>query len=61
MSNLHAPKRLASFDKMVKSDLLSKILNKVTQENFIPSYEDYLALNESKRWSHLFEQLKAYL
>ena len=47
MSNFHPPKRLASFDKMVKSDLLSKVLNTVTQQNFIPSYEDYLALNES--------------
>ena len=47
MSNFHPPKRLASFDKMVKSDLLSKVLNTVTQQNFIPNYEDYLALNKS--------------
>ena len=47
MSNLKTPKRMASFDTMIQSDLLSKVLNTVTDQNFIPTYADYLALNES--------------
>ncbi len=47
MSNLKTPKRLSSFEKMQKSDLLSRLLNKVTDQNFIPSYDDYVALNQS--------------
>lgn len=47
MSNLKIPKRLASFERMQKSDLISRVLNKVTNQNFIPSYDDYLTLNQS--------------
>lgn len=47
MSNLKTPKRMASFDTMIQSDLLSKVLNTVTDQNFIPTYADYLALIES--------------
>lgn len=47
MSNLKTPKRLASFERMQKSDLISRVLNKFTDQNFIPSYDDYLALNQS--------------
>lgn len=47
MSNLNSPKRLSSFEEMTQSDFISKILNRVTDQNFIPSYQDYLALNES--------------
>ena len=47
MSNLKTPKRLASFEKMQNSDLLSKLMHQLTDQNFIPSYDDYLALNQS--------------
>lgn len=47
MSNLNIPKRMASFEKMSNSDLLSKILHRITNQNFIPSYDEYLELNES--------------
>lgn len=45
--NLKSPKRLASFEKMLKSDWRSKILNIVTDQNFIPTQQEYSALNES--------------
>lgn len=47
MSNFKIPKRLASFEKMQKSDLLSKLLNRITDQNFVPNYDDYLNLNQS--------------
>lgn len=47
MSTFTIPKRMSSFEKMKKSDLLSKLLNKFTDQNFVPNYDDYLALNES--------------
>lgn len=39
-------KRMASFEKMTQSDFISKLLNKLTDQNFIPSYAEYLSLNE---------------
>ena len=47
MSEPMIAKRLASFEKMRHSDLISKILNHFTDQHFIPSYEDYLELNQS--------------
>ena len=47
MSNIKTPKRMASFEKMTRSDLISKILNRFTDQNFIPTYQEYLALNGS--------------
>ena len=38
---------MASYERMQQSDLLSKILNKITNQNFIPTYPEYLELNES--------------
>lgn len=47
MSNLSIPKRMASYERMKRSDLLSKLLHKMTDQNFIPTYAEYLELNES--------------
>lgn len=47
MSNIKTPKRMSSFEKMRHSDLLSKILNRFTDQNFIPTYAEYTALNDS--------------
>lgn len=47
MSNLSIPKRMASYERMKRSDLLSKLLHKMTNQNFIPTYAEYLELNES--------------
>ncbi|QIO10121.1 oxygenase MpaB family protein [Acinetobacter lanii] len=47
MSNIKTPKRMASFEKMSQSDLLSKLLNRFTDQNLIPTYAEYLALNDS--------------
>lgn len=47
MSNFSIPKRMASYERMKRSDLLSKLLHKMTDQNFIPTYAEYLELNES--------------
>ncbi|NHB59359.1 DUF2236 domain-containing protein [Acinetobacter sp. 194] len=47
MSNIKTPKRMASFERMIESDFLSKILNRFTDQNFVPTYKDYLELNQS--------------
>ena len=47
MSKLNRPKRLSSYDKMLQSDWLSKCLHHFTDQNVIPSYNEYLALNQS--------------
>jgi len=47
MSNLNVPTRMASYERMKQSDMVSKILHKFTNQNFIPSYPEYLDLNDS--------------
>ena len=47
MSEQIIAKRLASFEKMRHSDLISKIFHQFTDQNFIPTYDDYLTLNQS--------------
>ena len=47
MLNHPIAKRLASYERIIKSDALSKILHKITDQNFIPSYAEYLELNDS--------------
>lgn len=41
------PKRLAPFEKMLKSDLKAKILGYMTDDHIQPTYAEYLSLNES--------------
>lgn len=47
MSNITIPTRMASYERMKQSDLLSKVLQRMTKENFIPTHEEYLELNQS--------------
>ncbi|WP_374668376.1 oxygenase MpaB family protein [Acinetobacter sp.] len=41
----HAPKRLASFQRMQQSTLFSQVLNHLTAQPLAPSYAEYLRLN----------------
>lgn len=45
MLNLSTPKRLASFEQMIQSNLKSKILTYMTRQDVQPSYANYQALN----------------
>ena len=47
MLNYPIAKRLASYERVTKSDVVSKVLHKFTDQNFIPSYAEYLELNDS--------------
>ena len=47
MSNIKIPQRMSSFARMRQSDLVSKILNNITHQHFIPTYDDYLMLSQS--------------
>ena len=47
MLNHPIAKRLASYERVTKSDVVSKVLHKFTDQNFIPSYAEYLELNDS--------------
>ena len=47
MLNHPIAKRLASYERVTKSDVVSKVLHKITDQNFIPSYAEYLELNDS--------------
>lgn len=45
MQSIIKPKRLASFEDMIQSNIKTKILGYMTQQEIQPSYEEYLALN----------------
>lgn len=45
MQSIVKPKRLASFENMIQSNIKTKILGYMTQQEIQPSYEEYLALN----------------
>ena len=45
MQSIVKPKRLATFEDMIQSNVKSKILSYMTRQNVQPSYGDYLALN----------------
>lgn len=45
MQSIVKPKRLASFEDMIQSNVKSKILSYMTRQEVQPSYADYLALN----------------
>lgn len=45
MQSIVKPKRLASFEDMIQSNIKTKILGYMTQQEIQPSYEEYLALN----------------
>ena len=43
MQSIVKPKRLASFEDMIQSNVKSKILSYMTRQEVQPSYADYLA------------------
>ena len=45
MQSIVKPKRLASFEDMIQSNIKTKILGYMTQQEIKTSYEEYLALN----------------
>ena len=47
MQSIVKPKRLASFEDMIQSNVKSKILSYMTRQEVQPSYADYLALNNA--------------
>lgn len=47
MQTLHIPKRLASFKDMQQSNLKSRVLGFMTGGDVLPSYAEYLSLNDA--------------
>ncbi|CAM4383342.1 oxygenase MpaB family protein [Acinetobacter pragensis] len=45
--SIHSPTRLASFQQMQKSNVLSQLLNHFTAQPLAPSYAEYLRLNKA--------------
>ena len=47
MQSINKPTRLASFEKMIQSNLKTKILRYMIDQDVQPSYDEYLALNNA--------------